>query len=287
MGVGKSDGWLRAGAQSVAQLGNPTTQTHRCIPSSPLVPPPGLEPWQGQIPCPLLCINSEEFTRSDDFARLQNLAKTAPNPPIYSVAGSTHPSFSDVFLIVPGFINRRTGLKVDADEMLDKTMEITMAFLTGHCGGVSQLDCEEAALIFGTGDTPANASSDSLRNVSRSSTPVSMSRSVTPNGGSNPFRTATWKTNRSTRSTRSRGTLVNEMDGPICSKTCFGQPGDINWHPNLSDEQLDAIQHHTPVQGHSQGQAPQRSRSSSKYDVHRMSPLATEQVSESSEKELS
>lgn len=90
-----------------------------------------LEPWTGEIHCPMMCINSEEFTLSEDFQRLQSLAKNAPNPPIYSIAGSTHPSFSDVFLIVPGFINRRTGLKVAADEMLDLTVGITIAFLSG------------------------------------------------------------------------------------------------------------------------------------------------------------
>jgi len=91
----------------------------------------GLEPWNGEIPCPMLCVNSEEFTLSSDFKRLQSLAQTAPNPPIYSIGGSTHPSFSDVFLIVPGFINRRTGLKVDADQMLTTTIEVIMAFLSG------------------------------------------------------------------------------------------------------------------------------------------------------------
>ena len=84
-----------------------------------------LEPWTGEIHCPLLCVNSEEYTISADFERLQTVAKTARSmPPIYSVAGSTHPSFSDVFVIVPGFINRRTGLKVDAEEMLDTTMDV-------------------------------------------------------------------------------------------------------------------------------------------------------------------
>lgn len=91
----------------------------------------GLEPWTGEIPCPMLCVNSEEFTLSTDFKRLQRLAQTAQNPPIYSIGGSTHPSFSDVFLIVPGFINRLTGLKVDADQMLTTTIEVTMAFLSG------------------------------------------------------------------------------------------------------------------------------------------------------------
>lgn len=88
-----------------------------------------LEPWQGTIHAPLLVVNSEEYTISSDFARLENLVKTATNPPVYSIAGSTHPSFSDVFVIVPPFINRMTGLKVDATEMLDTTMDITLHFL--------------------------------------------------------------------------------------------------------------------------------------------------------------
>ena len=72
----------------------------------------------------MLVVNSEEYTISSDFARLENLVKTATNPPVYSIAGSTHPSFSDVFVIVPPFINRMTGLKVDATEMLDTTMDV-------------------------------------------------------------------------------------------------------------------------------------------------------------------
>lgn len=36
----------------------------------------GLEPWNGSVNCPVLCVNSEEFTLSDDQERLLRLAKT-------------------------------------------------------------------------------------------------------------------------------------------------------------------------------------------------------------------
>lgn len=55
---------------------------------------PGIEPWNGDITCPTLVINSEEYTLSSDYPILQKIAKTAPTPPVYSISGSTHPSFS-------------------------------------------------------------------------------------------------------------------------------------------------------------------------------------------------
>lgn len=65
---------------------------------------PGLEPWEGEINCPLLCINSEEFSVSDDYGRmLDQIVPTCKDEHhLLSIAGATHPSFSDVFLIIPG-----------------------------------------------------------------------------------------------------------------------------------------------------------------------------------------
>lgn len=88
-----------------------------------------IEPWNSSIPCPLLVINSEEYTLSSDYERLQRIAKTASSPPIYSITGSNHPSFSDVGLIVPQMINKWIGLTCDADEVLDNTMDIMLSFL--------------------------------------------------------------------------------------------------------------------------------------------------------------
>lgn len=52
----------------------------------------------------MLSINSEEFSVSDDYTRMleQILPTCKSEKHLLSIAGSTHPSFSDVFLIIPG-----------------------------------------------------------------------------------------------------------------------------------------------------------------------------------------
>jgi hypothetical protein len=47
-------------------------------------------------------------------------------------AGSTHPSFSDIHLILPRFINRRIGLKTEADYILDVTIHAIELFFDTH-----------------------------------------------------------------------------------------------------------------------------------------------------------
>ncbi|WVF66669.1 hypothetical protein IAT40_001410 [Kwoniella sp. CBS 6097] len=70
-----------------------------------------IEPWSSTIPCPLISINSEEFSHDPDYERLIRLCETVKGDKhIYVIAGSTHPSFSDVFLITPGFVGGWTGL---------------------------------------------------------------------------------------------------------------------------------------------------------------------------------
>lgn len=44
-------------------------------------------------------------------------------------AGSTHPSFSDVFLILPDYLNRLTGLRIDADKVIDMSVHVVERFL--------------------------------------------------------------------------------------------------------------------------------------------------------------
>lgn len=62
----------------------------------------GLDPWTGTINCPLLSVNSEGFADSDDYERLLDVLKTVKGETqVLSIAGTTHPSFSDVFLIIP------------------------------------------------------------------------------------------------------------------------------------------------------------------------------------------
>jgi hypothetical protein len=47
-------------------------------------------------------------------------------------AGSTHPSFSDIHLILPKFINRRIGLKTEADYILNVAIHTTEEFFVTH-----------------------------------------------------------------------------------------------------------------------------------------------------------
>jgi platelet-activating factor acetylhydrolase len=46
--------------------------------------------------------------------------------------GSTHPSFSDVFLILPTYINRLTGLKTTPERVIDLCTKTVQEFLSGN-----------------------------------------------------------------------------------------------------------------------------------------------------------
>jgi len=45
--------------------------------------------------------------------------------------GATHPSFSDVFLILPSYLNRRTGLRVESDKVISLCVRAVTQFLNG------------------------------------------------------------------------------------------------------------------------------------------------------------
>jgi platelet-activating factor acetylhydrolase len=47
-------------------------------------------------------------------------------------AGSTHPSFSDVFLILPTNINKLTGLRAKPEAILSTCVETVMRFVEGN-----------------------------------------------------------------------------------------------------------------------------------------------------------
>lgn len=53
---------------------------------------------------------------------------------VYSVGGATHPSFSDVFLILPTTINKLTGLTCPAGSVIEKAVRATTQFLSGPSG---------------------------------------------------------------------------------------------------------------------------------------------------------
>jgi platelet-activating factor acetylhydrolase len=97
-----------------------------------------LEPWTSALNHPLLVVNSEEFTVGAEYRIFaEQVAGTvapagADKPLVFSIPGSTHPSFSDVFLILPEYINKLTGLRVDASVVVDLAVKASADFLAGN-----------------------------------------------------------------------------------------------------------------------------------------------------------
>ncbi|KAJ7731777.1 platelet-activating factor acetylhydrolase [Mycena metata] len=99
-----------------------------------------LEPWgDRKIPCPLLVLASEEFFHDPDFVRTLSLAPSATSATVLSIAtkllkslaGTTHPSFSDVFLILPSWINRLAGLRTSPEYVRDVAVTCIREFARG------------------------------------------------------------------------------------------------------------------------------------------------------------
>lgn len=51
-------------------------------------------------------------------------------------AGSTHPSFSDVFIILPEYVNKLTGLRADAASIISLAVRATADFLDGRSDAI-------------------------------------------------------------------------------------------------------------------------------------------------------
>ncbi|KAH8818833.1 alpha/beta-hydrolase [Flagelloscypha sp. PMI_526] len=108
-----------------------------------------LEPWTRRLPHPLLVINSEEFSVGNEFKILaeqvigtNNCGEAPHTPHVFSIAGSTHPSFSDVFLFLPRFIGKMAGLKCSAELVLEVTVDATLYFLAGKGEEICQRSVE-------------------------------------------------------------------------------------------------------------------------------------------------
>jgi platelet-activating factor acetylhydrolase len=66
---------------------------------------------------------------------LESFAQTATGSlQVYTIGGSTHPSFSDVFLILPHAINKMTGLSCSAHAVIDRIVRATEEYLSGEGG---------------------------------------------------------------------------------------------------------------------------------------------------------
>lgn len=67
------------------------------------------------------------------------------------IAGSTHPSFSDVFLILPDYLNRLTGLRIDADKVIDMSIHVVERFLLDRVQEITNKAERAASLISNNG----------------------------------------------------------------------------------------------------------------------------------------
>lgn len=105
----------------------------------------GLEPWKSPLPHPLLVVNSEEFTVGREYTIFsEQIAHTVTTEmQVYSIGGATHPSFSDVFLILPNAINKMTGLKCSASSVINRAVRATEQFLSGPEGHGGKVTYDE------------------------------------------------------------------------------------------------------------------------------------------------
>ena len=62
---------------------------------------------------------------------------------VYSIGGATHPSFADVFLILPAAINKLTGLACPAARVIAKAVRATTEFLSGPGGHGGRVTYDE------------------------------------------------------------------------------------------------------------------------------------------------
>lgn len=62
---------------------------------------------------------------------------------VFSIGGATHPSFSDVFLILPSAINKLTGLTCPASSVIHKAVRATTQFLSGAGGHGGRVTYDE------------------------------------------------------------------------------------------------------------------------------------------------
>lgn len=105
----------------------------------------GLEPWKSPLEHPLLVINSEEFTVGREYTIFsEQIARTVTTEmQVYSIGGATHPSFSDVFLILPAAISKLTGLRCAGASVVQRAVRATEEFLSGPGGHGGRVTHEE------------------------------------------------------------------------------------------------------------------------------------------------
>ncbi|KAI6007000.1 platelet-activating factor acetylhydrolase [Pisolithus albus] len=88
-----------------------------------------LQSWNKQITIPLLVVSSEEFSADGEFLLLRGMLSGVPQHEVHIIPGSSHPSFSDIFLILPDYVNRMMGLTIDPVYVISDTVDKTVRFL--------------------------------------------------------------------------------------------------------------------------------------------------------------
>ncbi|TCD63663.1 hypothetical protein EIP91_005143 [Steccherinum ochraceum] len=97
-----------------------------------------LFPWKGYINVPFLALNSEEYMLGREFPLFRDMLPQIAKPAVFLIPGSTHPSFSDVFLILPPYINRLTGLRAESHKIVEMMISLVDKFLDGEVEGVRE-----------------------------------------------------------------------------------------------------------------------------------------------------
>ncbi|KAF7976303.1 hypothetical protein HWV62_7003 [Athelia sp. TMB] len=95
-------------------------------------------PWSAPLAAPVLVLGSEEFTHSADFRALRAVVPHAADHMVLSIVGTTHAAFTDAALILPAYLNRRTGLRVDPGRFWAVCVDAVGAFLGGDAAFVAR-----------------------------------------------------------------------------------------------------------------------------------------------------
>ncbi|KAH8102144.1 platelet-activating factor acetylhydrolase, isoform II-domain-containing protein [Cristinia sonorae] len=122
------------GTLGMAAASKPKFRFSRVVVMDPAVQ--RLFPWDGQINVPFLAVNSEEYMLGLEFPLFKDMLSQISKPAVFLIPGSTHPSFSDVFLILPPYINRLTGLRAEADKVIEMMIGLVDKFLEGQTDAI-------------------------------------------------------------------------------------------------------------------------------------------------------
>lgn len=83
---------------------------------------------------------------------LEEVAATASSCHTFLLCGATHPAFSDVFLILPDYLNRLVGLGANPLRIIDLTIDTVVKFLeSGAEDAWEQVQCVDSRAVASGG----------------------------------------------------------------------------------------------------------------------------------------